>query len=807
MPESFWRDLGTAARSLTRRPVYLVLNLTLLVIAAAAVTAIFAVVSATLLRPLPYRDPTRLIAIITTEPLSNGSLQDRASAAVQAVRFRDAANIVERVEAQTPVTVSLTGDGEPRSLRGFAISAGLFDLLGTPPVVGRSFRREEETATSGVVMLAQSVAEQRFGSAAAAIGKTVTIDESPRNVVGVMPAGYSTLFQGGDVWLPLDFSAAQQARAGVRILQLTGRLAPNATIPQGLAELSAIQRAITQELPDNFPHTGIKVLPLRERLFGSSRTGMFILVGALMLVMLIAIANVGNLGLADAINRRRLTATRLALGASRASVINLRLSASIIMAAVGALLGLALGVAMLKIVLNVNPGAVPALGDHWIDWRVVAATLTASLFISVCAALPVALFESGTDIARLAGTDSKSVGSGFEQRARKGLVVAQVSLTVMLLVTCAVFGRFASKLLARDTGFNREQRVAVIMGLPVSALTTVEARAQYVDNMVRSVAEVPGVDGVSTIQSRFVLNETMQTDLEILGRPKPTTTRDVSQIRHVMPNVFRVMGIPIVRGRGIDSTDRKDAPLVAVVSESFAKQYWPGEESIGKQLRRARADAPWMTVIGVVRDITDAGAGVEIGPTLYVAYLQQNTPTARVTLVARVRGEPSTLVRGIREAVWKASPRQAIDQIVPLSTLMAVSAAEPRFQTLVLTTFGTVALLLVGAGVYGLTLFSVLTRTREFGVRSALGASPQKILMTASSEGMSPVVAGTMLGLVAAYPLFKLIQRWTKVPFDPADVPYVVVALAVLLAIAALASLVPARRASRVSPAAALRVG
>jgi len=376
------------------------------------------------------------------------------------------------------------------------------------------------------------------------------------------------------------------------------------------------------------------------------------------------------------------------------------------------------------------------------------------------ATFPVAIAEARVDIGAIAGAATKSAGGRSDRRLRHTLATIQVAVTVVLLSGAALLGRNFVRLMSTRPGFQSGGVAVVQLNISARDHATAESRAQYVDQLVQSVRRVPGVDAASTIQTRFVLNETMSTAVEIDGRPPtPGGVDQFAQIRHVMPDVFRVLQIRVVQGRGIDSTDRAHSRPVAVVSSAFARAYWPGENAIGKRLRRNSKTAPWLEVVGVVDDIMDAGVGVPIGPTMYVPYLQQNTPTARVTIIARTKGDPAALGRPIRRAIWAVSSAQAIDDVSALSTLMSRSAAQPRFQMLVVGTFGTSALLLVLAGIYALTLFGVLGRMRELGVRAALGATPSQIVGLAMRGSMVPVVTGAALGVLLAVPITKLMQR------------------------------------------------
>jgi len=334
---------------------------------------------------------------------------------------------------------------------------------------------------------------------------------------------------------------------------------------------------------------------------------------------------------------------------------------------------------------------------------------------------------------------------------------------------------------------------------------TVALRAQYADALVRAVRGVPGVADVSAIQSRFILNETMQSNIDVEGFAPAPGQRAFSQIRHVMPNVFHVLGVRLLSGRGIDSTDRADGRLVSVVSASFARRYWPGENAVGKRVRRATAGSPWLDVVGVVEDVSDAGMGVALGPTLYVPYLQQNTPTARVTVVARTAHWDATSIDRIRRAIWSVNPAQAIDDITPLTTLMLRSAAQPRFRTTVVAVFGASAAALVLAGVYAVTLFGVLSRRRELGIRAAIGASPASLTLLVTRTSVAPVLVGGVAGALLTLPAAALTRSIIQSKPDTGDVLMSFAAVVILLAVATLAAWIPARGATRVSPATAIR--
>jgi predicted permease len=622
-----------------------------------------------------------------------------------------------------------------------------------------------------------------------------------------MPRGYSLLFQGGDMWIPMDLSPEQQANARIRNTWAYGRLRPGVTRPQANAELEAMMRQLSGEYPGAFRVAYMQLDPIREALFGPRTTGTYILVGALLLVLLIAGTNISNLAFADVVARRHITMTRLALGASRGSVIRLRLAETSVVTIGAALAGMALGYGALALLISIDPTPFLALGTDWIDARVVGVALTATALVALGGTLPAALTEAGVDIGAIASAATKGVGGRRDHRMRQGLVIAQLAITVVLLCGAALLGRDFARLMSQQPGFEEDGVLVVALNVSPRTFLTKEARAQYVDDLVRSVRGAPGVDAASTTQTRFVVNDAIATTIQIDGQPVDPNNPTRTQIRHAMPDIFRVLRTRVRRGRGLDATDRADAPPIAVVSASFAETHWPGEDPIGMRIRRATVPTPgpWMEVVGVVDDMMDVGIGVSNGPTIYVSYLQQNTPSARVTIVARTRGNPAALGGSVRSAIWAVNPSQAIDDITPLTTLMSRTAAQPRFQAFVVAAFGGSSLSLVLAGIYALTLFSILGRTRELAVRAALGATPSEIVAFAMRGTLTAVAAGVVVGTFLAVPITRLMQRVVNAQLGFDDAPLLGGVVALVVAAAAGAALIPARRAGKMSPSIALR--
>ena len=796
--------LHRTIRALRRRPAFAGFTLALITLGTGASTAVFGVVHGTLLRPLPFRAPDALYALNSEVPSSSGATRSYPLSALELVRWRAQSPALEGIGGYTPASVKLTGDGSPEVRPGMAVSADLIALLGGRPLAGRLFRREEEAAGSAVTIISARLWESRFGRDPGIVGRSITIDDEPRQVIAIMPASFSMLFQDCDVWVPLALTT-DRLTGPVRNIAAVARVRPGSSIARAVAELSRISLDLAQEAPDLYRNTRPNALPLRESLFGSQRGTLLVLLGAVMLLSLIGAVNVLGLVAADAVARRGVTMTRLALGADRRHVIGLRLREGAVLAAAAVPLALIGGGALLAIIRGLNPtiavGAAAILRPEVLGFAVVMA-----LLLGVATMLPASVVEASLSVATLAGAATRTAGSRAERLGRDSLTALQVAITVALLALSAILTRDLSALMGRWPGF--EARGVLVAPLSLSPVRYPGApeRAAHVERLLAAIAQVPGVASVATIQSRFILNETMQTAIEIDGRPVDPGAQQLTNVRHVSPAVFTVLRTRVLAGRAIDETDRAGSRMVAVVNNAFSRQYFGRESPIGRRIRRTnRADAPWMDIVGLVEDVSDAGIGTPAGATLYLPYLQQNTPTARVTVVARTNGDPARLAESIRHTIWQVDPDETIESTTPLTALVSRSVAEPRLRALLVTLFGAAGLLLVLAGIYATTQYAVLRRTRELAVRSALGAPPAALLRTTLGETLRPVLIGLGAGALAARWLDPLARAALGGSLDPADGPLLASVMIGLVALTLLAAVIPARRAIAISPTVALR--
>jgi putative ABC transport system permease protein len=797
-------EIATAARLLLRRPAFSGLAAALFALGIGAVAAIFSVVNATMLRPLPYRAADRLVALNGTEP-GGDTVNTVALGYFQFSRWRSTSRSFVALEGYTNSIMKFLGGDAPEPIDGALVSAGFFDALGWKPARGRGFTRAEELPQAGVVVISHALWMRRFSGDTAIVGKAINIDEEPRTIIGVMPNGFAMPFLHADAWMPIPLDAQTQARKA-RLIVAVGRLRDGATIEQARSELLGINKVLGEERPDEHRYTGVLIMPLRDALFGNQRATLLVLLGASGLLLAVATLNVLSLSLGDAVARRIATMTRIALGADRLQIVRLRFFELGVLATVGCVVGLLVARLGLTALSQLAPGVFGTVSSVAPDLIVGGAALLLALAVGVVAAAPAAVQEGNLRIASLAGSDVKSIGSAGDRRRRAGLLGAQVGLAVVLLIGAALLAKNVRSLLTQSTGFRSDGVSVVELTFSPNTYKTPTLRAEHARALLEAVRAVPGVSSAATIQTRFVLNETMQTLFEIEGRPAAPGDQPFVNIRHVTPEVGKVLGIRLIQGRLFTEDDREGTRPVAIASASFARQHWPDENPIGKRVRRViTQEAPWMEVVGVVDDIKDAGAGVDVGPVLFVSYLQQNTAMARPTIVVRANADPGTLFPALRRAIWSVDGNQTIDAVNRLDDLMLRSAAQPRLAAAVAGMLAVAAVMLLLGGIYAVTLHSVLRRTREIGVRAALGAGPTDLLWTTVRQSVLPVLVGCVAGALAAVPTFYWMRGVLVEGVTSRDVPVIAAVLGSVVIASAIAAVIPARRALSIPPGIAMR--
>ena len=800
------QDLRYALRRLIKSPAFTAVALLTLALGIGANTAIFSVVHAVLLKPLPYADPDNIVSIF--------HLSEGQRTTMSGPNFYDVAKLsktLEEAAAYTRARQILTGRGEPVRLDGAQVSASLFNLLGVRPMLGRVFRPEDnQSGNTRVAILSYNLWQQRFGGNPKVIGTTMTLDGVSHEIVGVMPQGFS--FPAARMlWTPLayteDFTTKQR---GAWYLQAIGRVRAGSTPEQSNAEVETIGRQLAQKYPDNNEGVGMGTLPLHEAMVGDIRKSFGLLLGAVGFVLLIACVNVANLLLARAASRENEMAVRAALGAARGRIIRQLLTESLILGVVGGALGLLVAVWGIEALLAMEPAGIPRLADVSVDPFVIAFTLGLSLLTGLLFGVVPALQASRSGISSTLKEGGRgNMSSRGSARMRSALVIAEVALAVTLLAGAGLLIRSFGKLAAVDPGFKVAPALAFDLSLPDSRYEKEAQQIAFFDQLLPKLRAIPGVESAAAVISLPLTGSSIVLTFEVAGRPPvPPSQQPAIQVRIATPEYFSTIGIPLKRGRLFSDDDRWGSTQVVVITEAAAKQYFPAEDPIGKRITLGWGRGPGTPraggeVVGIIGDIKDEGLAEPDPPQLYLPYRQW--PIESMSIVMKTAVPPTSVTEVARRAVYSIDGNLPVSNVRTLEQIVAKSISQPRFYMTLLAIFAGVAVALAAIGIFGVLSYAVAQRTREIGIRMALGAHQRTVLGLIVKEAMLMAVGGVLLGLLLAIPL----TRWlvAKLLFEtPANDPLTFFSVAgTLTLIAVLAAYVPARRATRVDPMIALR--
>jgi predicted permease len=811
------QDVRYAVRMLGKNPGFALIAVLTLALGIGANTAIFSVVNGVLLRPLPYAQPDQLVA------LSEKSMNFESSS-ISYPNFLDwqrSNSAFVSMAAYRSENFSITGSGEAERVRVGMVSAGFFEILGVSPVRGRLFKPEEDRlGTAPVALITAGLWQRKFGSSPDILGKRITMNGDGYTVIGVIPASFhleSTNFdQIKDVYIPIGQNKDQlfydrTVHPGMRAI---GRLKPGVTLTVAQADMDRIAKTLATAYPDADKGAGIRVMSLKKNIVGDVQPFLLILLGAVGFVLLIACVNVANLQLSRSTARAREFAIRAALGASQSRVIRQLLTESILLALAGGALGLLLASWGTQAALRALPESLPRAQDVGLDWRVLIFTLTASMLAGVVFGLVPALKTSRPDLQSTLKESGRG-GSGTRHRAQGVFVVIEMAMALVLLTGAGLMVRSLLGLWGVNPGFNPRGVLTFAVSLSPSLGVNAATSRSALREMEEKLKSIPGVEAVSPTGGSLPMNGDNELPFWIEGQPKPANTSDMNESLFYMtgPEYLRAMEIPLLRGRNFTPDDNERSTQVMVVDEDFARQYFPNENPIGKQIHIGIVDID-PQIVGIVGHVKHWGLdsdGDSKHPILAQAYIsfmqipdQFWTGPPQTEVVLRTKGSPTAIVPTIREAVEKLNGENVVYEIKPLEDIVGDSLANRRFSMVLLSVFAALALLLSSIGIYGVISYVVAQRTHEIGIRIALGAQRHHVLRLMLGEGMKMALIGVAIGVGVALGLTRLMVRMLFGVSATDPVTFAAVAT-VLTSVALAACYIPARRAMRVDPIVALR--
>ncbi|MGH9831801.1 MAG: ABC transporter permease [Blastocatellia bacterium] len=799
---SLLQDFRFGLRMLVKKPSFALIAVITLALGIGANAAIFSVVNAVLLRPLPYPNAERLMTIWENHTKRDGPEREWTSPP-GFEDWRDQAKSFDHVVALQGWGPTLTGQGDPEQLVGALVSHNTFEMLGVAPALGRSFRPEEDQrGAEGVVIISHGLWQKRFGADPALVGKTILLNGESRMVVGVMPAGFKfPIIANADVWRPIQPALNAGCQRGCITIRVMARLKPGATEAQARVELNTIAARIEQQFPDTNSKVGSTLIPLHEFLVGPVKPQMLALLVAVAFVLLIACANVANLLLARSAGRMTEIAIRASLGAGRWRIARQLLSESLLLAVIGGVVGLLLAHWLVDLLVSFSPQGTPRLDEIGIDRRALGYTLAVTMLTGLLfGTAPVwQLFK--TDLNQSLRDGGKGLKTGGSGRALGLLVVAETALALMLLVGAGLLIRSFIQLQRVDPGFNPRNVLTAVVTLPSAAYPDGQVRGFY-SQLLDRVKTLPGAQSAAAVSSLPLAGFDTDTGFVIEGRPAPAPDqRPVAWISSVTHDYFRTMGMRLIAGREFTEHDNGNAAKVVIISEATARRHFPNEDPIGKRIGNGRPDG-WREIIGVTTDVKHFGLSQDARVSMFFPHQQR--PSRRMNIVLRTATDPASLTSTLRGAVTAMDRNLAVSNIDTMEEITAQSIGQERFTLLLLGMFAALALLLSMAGIYGVMSYAVAQRTREIGVRMALGAEAGNVLRLVIGQGMLLALIGVGIGLAGSLALSRLMK--TMLFGVSATDPLTFIGVGALLALVALvACYVPARRAAKVDPMIALR--
>ncbi len=810
--ETLLKDFRYGVRMLMKRPGFTAVAIIALALGIGANTAIFSVINAVILKPLPFSDPDRLIRVYETD--KHRGLTQGSASYPDFADWRDQNHVFERIAAFHDSGPVLTGGDDAVRLQGAVVSADLFALLGATPVLGRTFLPEEDKpGDSGrVVILSYGLWQRQFNSDPNILGRSLTLDSVNHSVVGVMPAGFQFPISNEPVELWTTFAAESQgadamtAQRGAHYLRVIARLKPDVAISQAQSEMDTIASRLEQQYPDENSHRGVYVVGALEDLVGDVRPALLLLLGAVGCVLLIACANVANLLLARATTRHKEMAIRAALGASRMRVVRQLLTESVTLSLAGGALGLLVALWATDLFVALSGDDLPRATGIRLDGGVLLFTLAVSVLTGVIFGLVPAIQSSRPDLSESLKEGGRSSTDGARRNTiRSVLVVFEVAIAIVVLVCAGLLIESLRRLQNINPGFNSKNVLTLKMGLPDVKYTT-EKQVAFYRELLERINALPGVARASAVLPLPLGGDRVRVSFETEGRPMAQGDLPTAELRTIGMDYFAAMGIPLVKGRDFTARDNGKAPGVIIVNSAFVEKFFPGEDPIGKHIKPGISfdenEPPMREIVGVVGNVRHLKLDAAEDAEFYAPHAQ--IPFDSMTIVVKSENDPRGLSGAIQQEVSAIDKDLPVFEIKTLDDYVAGAVARPRFNTLLLAIFAGLALVLTAVGLYGVMSYAVAQRTHEIGIRMALGAQSSDVLKLVVSQGMLLTLIGVAIGLVAAFALTRLMSSLLYGVSATDPLTFVIVA-ATLSAVALAACWLPARRATKVDPMVALR--
>lgn len=804
------QDLRYGIRTLLKRPGFTAAAVLTLAVGIGACTAIFSVVNAVVLRPLPYPQPERLVMVWETDKSGAQSNMGYPTFA----DWRSQNHSFEALSAMSYWSPTLSGVGDPQALSGASVTADFLRVLGIKPMLGRDFTSEDDQPNAPrVAIISSELWQKTFNRDRLVLGKPVLLNGLARTIVGVMPPDFQPLLnpfnKRVDIWRPLAYGGeAAPACRSCRHLRTIGRIREGLTPTQAQSELATIQQRIVQDHPNDYSANGIKLTSVRDQFTGMVSPILFLLFGAVGFVMLIACANVANLMLVRTAARRKELALRVALGASRLRILRQLLTESLVLAIAGGSLGILLTIFGMEWLVSLAPVTIPRIEQVRMSPTVLGFALGLSFLTSILFGILPAMAAAKTDLQKDLKQGGRGSGSIGNRALRNTLVVVDVALAMILLAGASLMVKSMTRVLEVPSGLTPDNVLTMKLSLFGPEFSGPDANPRIVQTFQQSldrVASLPGVKAAGAVSQLPLGGDFDMYGVQIKDKLFANPEDAPGAFRYgVTPGYLEALGIPISRGRSIMASDDERAQPVVLINQLFAERIWPGEDVVGKQIQLGGPTRPWRTVVGVVGNVRHEGLDGPQKLQVYVPEAQWFNPDSEMALVIHAAGNPAAITSSVREAVWAVNRNVQITEVATMDQVIGASLSTRRFPMMLLGLFALAALLLAGLGLYGVLAYSVAQRTTEIGVRMALGALPGEVLRMVLRQGMFLVVIGVAAGVAGALALRSLLAG-LLFEVKATDPPTLIAAALVLIVVATLACLIPARRATKVDPLVALR--